>query len=53
MKRDMELIRSILLEVDSNWKRAMQVVVQKGGSATLEILAELLKSMMRSTLGLG
>jgi len=37
---------------DTRWKKAMEVVHQKGGAITLSVLTELLKALMRNTFGL-
>jgi len=37
---------------DTRWKKAMGIVAEKGGHVTLEILKELLVSLMKGALGL-
>jgi hypothetical protein len=37
---------------DSRWNKAIGIVKEKGGSVTLEVLTQLLSSLMRSAVGL-
>lgn len=37
---------------ETRWKKAMGIVKDKGGSITLDVMKELLTSLMKSTLGL-
>lgn len=37
---------------ETRWKNAMGIVKDKGGSITLDVMKELLTSLMKSTLGL-
>jgi hypothetical protein len=38
---------------ESRWTKAMGIVKEKGGTITMDVLKELLTSLMRATLGLG
>lgn len=37
---------------DARWKKAMGLVAEKGGSITLDVMKDLLVSLMKSTFGL-
>lgn len=37
---------------DTRWKRAMGIVTEKGGSITLDVLKQLLTTLMKSAFGL-
>lgn len=37
---------------ETRWKKALGIVQEKGGSVTLSVLTELLKSLMKGALGL-
>jgi hypothetical protein len=37
---------------ETRWKKAMDIVQEKGGSITLSVLIQLLTNLMKSTLGL-